>query len=60
MNLDQAINTLGKAIPYPGSVTCLELTPALQLGLEALTYLNRLRAYSLEHRKHRLPSETKD
>ena len=60
MTLDKAIELLSLDFTYTYPARYDDLLDAIKLGMQALTYIRRLRACSLEHRQVHLPSETKD
>lgn len=57
MKLDQAIEILTNLNQQEEIVGWLDIKPAIELGIEALKYVTRLRAYSIQSRQERLPGE---
>ena len=57
MKLDKAIEILTIHNDHNPNLTDAERNQAHQLGIEALKYVNRLRAFSIQARQARLPGE---
>jgi len=57
MELAKAKELLDSDLTYTYPARFTDLQTAMKLGSEAITYITRLRACSLEHRQNRLPSE---
>ncbi len=60
MTLDKAIEILTLQSKEPNTPPNIDTNFALILGIGALKYIIRLRAFSIEHRPKRLPGETED